>query len=311
MIDSSPGPTIASRAYSMVHTAIFDAWAAYDPTAISTQLGDDLQRPEAEITEANKSEAMSFAAYRVLTELFPEQTEIFNELMTELGLDPNNASTDTATPAGIGNVSAEALLEFRAQDGSNQTGENPNGTSGVPYSDISDYEPSNPISDPIDIERWTPESAPIDAEPGQENTTQNFLTPHWGDVTPFGLESGEQFRPEAPEPFLLVEGDVDLEGQTITLEDSGEVLPISKDLIGDVINPEFIEQTEQVVEFSAGLTDEHKLIAEFWEDPGGTSFPPGTWMSFGEFVSARDHNTLDEDAQLFFGLASTARSPAS
>ena len=101
---------------------------------------------------------------------------------------------------------------------------------------------------------------------------------------------------------MLVEGDVDLEGQTITLEDSGEVLPISKDLIGDVINPEFIEQTEQVVEFSAGLTDEHKLIAEFWEDPGGTSFPPGTWMSFGEFVSARDHNTLDEDAQLFFGL---------
>ena len=302
VIENAPGPTVASRAYGMVLTAIFDAWAAYDPTAIATQLGDDLQRPEIEITEANKSEAMSFAAYRVLTELFPEQTEIFDELMEELGLDPNNTTTDTATAAGIGNVSAEALLEFRSQDGSNQAGDDPNGTPGVPYSDISGYESTNPTGEPIEIERWTPELVPIDAEPGQENTIQNFLTPHWGDVTPFGLESGEQFRPEAPEPFLLVEGDVDLEEQVITLEDTGEVIPITRDLIGDVINPEFIEQTEQVVDFSAGLTDEQKLIAEFWEDPGGTSFPPGTWMSFGEFVSARDNHTLDEDAQLFFSL---------
>ncbi|MGB5636843.1 MAG: DUF6851 domain-containing protein [Waterburya sp.] len=82
VIDAAPGPTIGSRAYSMVHTAMFDAWAAYDPKAISTQLGDDLQRPEVEITEANKQEAMSFAAYRVLVDLFPDQVEIFRELMT-------------------------------------------------------------------------------------------------------------------------------------------------------------------------------------------------------------------------------------
>jgi hypothetical protein len=50
---------------------MFDAWAAYDETAIATQLGDELQRPEAENTDANKTEAMSYSAYRVLTELFP------------------------------------------------------------------------------------------------------------------------------------------------------------------------------------------------------------------------------------------------
>ena len=302
VIDTAPGPTVASRAYSILHTAMFDAWAAYDEKAIATQLGDDLQRPEAEITEANKEEAMSFAAYRVLTELFPDQTEMFDELMTQLGFDPNNTTIDTNTAAGVGNVSAEALLEFRLDDGSNQTGEALNGTPGVPYSDISDYQPVNPPGDPIDIERWTPELVPIDAEPGEENAIQTFLTPHWGNVTPFALESGEQFRPEAPEPFLIVEGEVDLEAQTITLEDTGEVLPITKDLIGDVINPEFIEQIENVVNISANLTDEQKLIAEFWEDGGGTSFPPGTWMTFGQFVSARDDNTLDDDAQLFFAL---------
>lgn len=143
---------------------------------------------------------------------------------------------------------------------------------------------------------------PIDAEPGQEERIQRFLTPHWGDVIPFALESGNQFRPEAPKPFLLVDGEVDLEAKTITLADTGEVLPITRDLIGDVINPEFIEQVEEIVDVSANLTDEQKLIAEFWEDPSGTSFPPGTWMTFGEFVSARDNNTLDDDAQLFFAL---------
>ena len=31
VINTAPGPTIASRAYAMVHTAIYDAWSAYDP----------------------------------------------------------------------------------------------------------------------------------------------------------------------------------------------------------------------------------------------------------------------------------------
>ncbi|MEM7758332.1 MAG: vanadium-dependent haloperoxidase [Cyanobacteria bacterium P01_A01_bin.40] len=289
VVDTSPGPTVASRAYGILHTAMFDAWAAFDPTAISTQSGDDLQRPEAEITDANKEEAMSFAAYLTLVELFPNRVEIFDELMAELGYDPNNATTDTTTPAGIGNVSAEALLEFRRQDGSNSTGETA-------------YEPLNSPGETVDLESWTPELVPIDAEPGTEDRSQQFLTPQWGDVEPFALESGEQFRPEAPEPFLLIDGEVDLDAQTITLEDTGEVLEIDKDLIGDVINPEFIAQAEEIVDTSANLTDEQKIIAEFWEDGGGTSFPPGTWMTFGQVVSERDNNTLDEDAQLFFSL---------
>ncbi|WP_143288245.1 DUF6851 domain-containing protein [Calothrix rhizosoleniae] len=293
VINSSPGPTIASRAYGVMHTAMFDAWAAYDPTAIGTQLGDDLQVSAAEITDANKEKAMSFAAYRVLTELFPTETAVFDELMAELGFDSANDTTDTSTAAGIGNVSAEALLEFRRLDGS---------------SDTSDYEPVNGPSDTNFIDFWTPEPVPIDAAPGEEDRIQQFLTPQWGQVTPFALESGDQFRPEAPEPFLLVDGVVDVEAQTITLNqntatyNSGDVLAINESLIGEIINPEFIAQAEEVVNISANLTDEQKLVAEFWEDGGGTSFPPGTWMTFGQFVSARDDNTLDEDAQLFFGL---------
>ncbi len=98
-----------------------------------------------------------------------------------------------------------------------------------------------------------------------------------------------------------VEATVDRETKTITLADGTE-LAITQDLIGSVINPEFIAQAEQVIEASANLTDEQKLIAEFWEDGGGTSFPPGTWMTFGQYVSARDDHSLDTDAQMFFVL---------
>ncbi|MEM1169299.1 MAG: DUF6851 domain-containing protein [Cyanobacteria bacterium P01_H01_bin.35] len=300
VINTRVGPTIASRAYSMVHTAIYDAWAAYDPLAVGTQLGDDLQRPESENTEANKAEAMSFSAYRVLTDLFPDQVEIFNDVMVTLGFDIEDLDEDDedmSDPSVIGELSAEALLAFRQNDGSNQQGNDPNGD-GTPYSDISGYQPQNPAGDPTNIELWAPENVPID-DPNAP--VQNFLTAHWGNVTPFGLESGDELRPVAPEPFLLVDGEVDLDAGTITLADQS-VVPISKDIIGTIINPEFIAQTEEVVNFSANLTDEQKLIAEFWEDGGSTSYPPGTWMSFGQFVSARDEHTLDQDVELFFNL---------
>ncbi|NEP86762.1 MAG: calcium-binding protein [Okeania sp. SIO2C2] len=300
VINTSPGPTVASRAYGILHTAAYDAWSAYDPLAIGTQLEDNLQRPQSENTDANKTEAISFAAYRVLSELFPSEVEIFNEVMAELGFDPNNTTTDTTTPAGIGNVSAEALLTFRRNDGSNQLGNDPNGD-GTPYSDITNYQPLNFPGETIDIESWTPERVPIDALPGEEQRIQRFLTPQWGNVTPFSLTSVEEIRPSAPEPFLLVDGEVDLEARTITLADQS-VVEITPDIVGTIINPEFIEQTQRIVDLSANLTDEQKLIAEFWEDGGGTSFPPGTWLTFGEFVSARDNHTLDEDVKLFFNL---------
>lgn len=49
-----PGPTIVARALAILHTCIFDAWAAYDPHAIGTRLGGFLRRPTSEATSANK-----------------------------------------------------------------------------------------------------------------------------------------------------------------------------------------------------------------------------------------------------------------
>lgn len=298
---TSPGPTIASRAYAMMHTAMYDAWSAYDGLAISTTLADSLQRPEYENTAANKSEAMSFAAFRVLDDLFTTQTHVFESVMDQLGYDPSITGTDVTTAYGIGNRMAEALLDVRHADGSNQLGDSPDGAAGVAYSDTTGYTPVNPVGDPTDIAAWTPEFVPVDADPGTEDRIQQFLTPHWGSVDAFGFDSSDEFLPEAPQPFLLVDATVDLESKTITMA-NGAVLAIDKTLVGTVINPEFISQAQEVVDISANLTDVDKLIAEFWEDGGGTSFPPGTNMTFGQFVSARDNHSIDQDAQMFLAL---------
>ena len=39
------GPTINARALAIVHTAMYDAWSAYDPVAVGTRLGGTLRRP--------------------------------------------------------------------------------------------------------------------------------------------------------------------------------------------------------------------------------------------------------------------------
>ena len=295
------GPTVASRALGMVHTAIYDAWSAYDEAAISTQLDDQLQQPANQITDENKSEAMSFAAFRVLDDLFASESETFQSLMNNLGYDSTNQSRNPETPAGVGNLMADAILEFRHADGSNQTGNDANGN-GQPYSDTTGYTPPNPVGTAIDIEKWTPERVPIDSTPETAIKVQKFLTPQWIEVTPFALSSPDQFRTEPPEPFLLVDGTTDLENSTITLA-NGTELDINAELIGTVINPVFISQAEALIETSANLTDDQKLIAEFWEDANGTAFPPGTWLTFGQYVSARDNHSLDQDAKMFLALS--------
>ena len=62
---------MVSRALAIVHTCIYDAWAAYDERAIGTELKGALRRPPAERTLANKEEAISYAAYRALVDVMP------------------------------------------------------------------------------------------------------------------------------------------------------------------------------------------------------------------------------------------------
>ena len=137
---------ITARALAILHTSMYDAWAAYDPLAVGTRFGSDLRRPVHEHTDAHKMQAISFAAYRALVDLFPtQQTDVFDPLMARLGYDPSDTTQDTSTPTGIGNVTAAAVLAFRHTDGSNQLGDLHPGA----YSDYTDYVRStSPMTSP-------------------------------------------------------------------------------------------------------------------------------------------------------------------
>jgi hypothetical protein len=288
--DSRIGPPMVSRALAVAHTCMFDAWAAYDGVAVGTRLGGTLRRPARERSLANKNAAISFAAYRAAVDLFPgDQATVFEPLMKSLGYDPRDQSTDVNTPVGIGNVTSRAVLEFRHGDGANQLGDvpHPDGKLGPPYSDYTGYVPVNGPLDvrfpfdvrlPVDLtgvndpNRWQPlryvDGSGADVTPG-------FVGAHWQHVTPFAIASNDELRsPSGPAIFGT---------------------------------PAFREQCQQLIDISASLTDEQKVIAEYWADGPHSELPPGHWDLFAQQVYHRDRSgdserDLDQAVKLFFAL---------
>ena len=140
---------MVARALAIAHTCIYDAWAAYDRKAVGTRLGGSLRRPPNERTLSSRVRAISFAAYRAAADLFPRSVStVFDPLMRDLGYDGADLSRDIATPTGVGNVAAQAVLDFRHGDGANQRGDVTGGIPGVACSDYTGYVP---VNDPMDI----------------------------------------------------------------------------------------------------------------------------------------------------------------
>ena len=216
--------TIAARALAMVHTAMYDAWTAFTagPEA-STTSGCRFKHPDKKCTWQNREEAYSFAAYRVLEHLFAnnlpeEHKDLFTACMRDLGYDPENSSENPNTAAGMGNLAARLVIECRKGDGSNEEND---------YVDFTGYKPANkpPPKRPLnEVDRWQPRL-------GANRKPQEFLTPHWGVVTPFALNWGGQCRPAPP----------------ITCDSNA-----------------FNAQREEIKQLSACLDDSQKLKAEFW-----------------------------------------------
>jgi hypothetical protein len=265
-----PGPTINSRVLAITHTCMFDAWAAYDGKAVPVAHDAPVRRPAAESTEANKRKAISYAAYRCLSDLFPADIAKFHMLMAVQNFDSGDDSKDPATASGVGNLAAQAVLNERHHDGANQLGDlNPG-----PYTDYTKYVPVNEPDKLVNPDRWQPLRTPVpDHVMYGRFIVQKYQTPQWSLVKPFAMTSGAQFRP--------VRGPA-------TFENDKE---------------HFVHQAEELLALSAALTDEHKMIAEYWADGPNSETPPGHWCLFAQFVSQRDHHSLDDDVKLFFILS--------
>jgi hypothetical protein len=265
----TPWPTIISRQMAIPFTAMYDAWAAYDDKAVGTRLGGKLRRPKAERTPKNKAKAISYATYRALVDIFPKDKEWLSTQMRAMGHDPEDASTNPATPQGIGNLTAAAVIEYRQHDGANQLGDEV-GSNGKPYSDYTFYEPRNAIDLNTHPDRW--QQIPFDDGKGGK-IYPGFLTPHWYRVKPLVLERSDQFRP-GPQPRVGSE--------------------------------QLKKEVAEVVGFNGGLSLEEKSIVEFMRDGPRSTGQSGHWLQFAQDVSRRDKLGLDQDVKLFFAIANTA-----
>lgn len=264
-----PRPTVTSRILGLVFTSVFDAWSRYDANANSLYVEDIERRPEEERTLRNKEIAICYAAYNTLSHYYFSDSTMFRKFMTDMGLDPDDKSTDPSTPQGIGNLAAQKVISARATDGSNEKGVHPDGKK-ERYADYTGYSPLNHPDTLVELSRWQPKYF-ADGKGGYYAPA--CLTPHWYYVEPLLLDSASQFRP-GPPPAIGSE--------------------------------QLKEEVADVIEMQANLTNEEKALVEFMRDGPASVQQAGHWLIFAQDVSVRDGHNLDDDVKMYFLVAATA-----
>jgi hypothetical protein len=261
-------PPVAARSLAIAHTAIYDAWAAYDNTAKPTN------GARASGSPADQQLALSHAAYQTLSALFGARAQ-FDALLAA----QNSAPGDPAPAAQVGQKAAADLLAAHANDGANHP----------TYADPTDWNnspaninkstptpevvtPEQPHVQPIDPNKWQPLITP-------NGIVQSFLLPHWALVRPWALSSGSAVRPAGPALRLTGSGGGQKGGNGLV-----------------------VQEVNQALNYSAGLNDQTKAQAWYWSDGPGSVTPPGHWNLIAQAVAHHRGHTLGQDAKLFFAL---------
>src|SRR5437867_2274020 len=119
----TPHPPVQARNLFSLSVCMYDAWAAYDNAAIGY-----VYRGKHTATDvaAARREAISYAAYRILRERYlysrsaSATRAALDTHMASLGYPIDNLSTDTSTPAGVGNTIYYAVSNWFILDGARQ-----------------------------------------------------------------------------------------------------------------------------------------------------------------------------------------------
>ncbi len=120
-----PAPTVHARNLYHASAAMWDAWAAYDPDASGVYVTEKASAPD---TNAARDEAISYAAYRLLTARYissvggDESLSEFADLMDALCYPLDLTTTTGDRPAALGNRIAATIIEATREDGSNEAG---------------------------------------------------------------------------------------------------------------------------------------------------------------------------------------------
>ena len=229
-------PTLISRSMAITQAAVYDSVNALARTH-EVLLVDALAHPE-----ASREAAVAASAHRALVTLYPGQAAALDmKLTASLATIPDGKAEDDGV--ALGRSVADQILALRQTDGS--------GVLPLPY------------TGGTDPGEWRP-TPPANA---------NGLAPHWPDVTPFTMTSGDQFRPAAP-PAL------DSAAYTTAFNEVKEFGSLTS-------TTRSVDQTN---------------IAFFWANGAGTASAPGHLNLLAQIVAQEQGNTLEENARLFAGI---------
>ncbi len=189
------GPGRASRAMAIVHIAVFDAMNAVG----GGYQGYTGLRPAPD--ETSVEAAIAVAAHDTLIAMFPSQKDDLDEVLVD---DLRIIREGRAKTNGVklGRAAAAAMLVRRAHDGA----QHPEPRIGV------DFIPSDAPG------KWRQD--PISRHP-------LAMGAHWGEVDPFVLRSGDQFRVPPP-PALTSRQYAAAFNEVKALGGDGEVTPTSR-----------------------------------------------------------------------------------
>jgi hypothetical protein len=310
-----PNPPVHARNLFHVAVAMYDAWAAYDQTAIGYI---HHERAMAVDVNAAREEAISFAAYRMLKARYinsVSKVQISADLdaqLLALGYDKTVTSAVGSAPANVGNRIASVILTWGLGDGSNEAGGYMDGT-------YSNSQPAFPVLEngvPLssypagsDPDRWHPLT--FDEGLSQNGvdpiTLQKFVGVSWLQTRPFTLSRTLPGVPwiDPGGPARLRAGggaNADAAGYRAAalgvLQKSAELGELS--LID--ISPMALGNNPLGTEAGMGRTvnpvtaqpyasqwvprgDYARVIAEYWADGPDSETPPGHWHAIANQVS--------------------------
>jgi membrane-associated phospholipid phosphatase len=185
------GPGRTSRALAMTQVAVFDAVNAFDGKFASyNKIGE---APEL----ASQDAAIAWAAHDMLVALFPDQTARLEGLLASDLANIQGGTVRITLGRSVGKRAAAAMLARRSNDNSNNA-EADFGQGGRVATGLKNYynQPVNGGSRAAF--NWEPDPLTPDAH---GIIAQLTIGASWGGVSPFILQTGNQFRigpPPAP-----------------------------------------------------------------------------------------------------------------
>ncbi|MFG0306093.1 MAG: GC-type dockerin domain-anchored protein [Phycisphaerales bacterium JB040] len=325
-------PTVHARNLYHISAAMWDAWAAYDEDAGQVFHQEKLTPPaDPAALRAARETAIAYAAYRVLVHRFTDSVgaeaiiAACNAQMAAMSLNANDNTTVGTSAVALGNRIGETVIAFGAVDGAWEQIDYANLFYQAVNEPLIPTLPGNPTI--MDPNRWQPLALEFFLDQNDIPIpfgSLEFLSPEWGNVTPFSLQPGDAtvhqrdgiawpvYHDPGPPPMYGLDDYYHWGFEMVAVWSghldpaTGVMIDVSPRNFGNTVLPQPGEY-EAYYDFLNGgdwgigrdinpvtgapyapqevpMGDYSRILAEFWADGPQSETPPGHWFTIMNYV---------------------------